>query len=119
MINFILKTQLPTKVWILGLCLVAFGVELGAQAVNLEQCVTWAQQHYPTARNEALIQRVADLQIAQTSSGFWPQLGVQGQWTYQSDVTGLPFELPGLQVPTISQEQYKVWGEVFVPLTNG
>lgn len=101
--------------WVLLLCLMPWA---RAQSVSLTQCVDWAKEHYPTAKNRDLIRQTANLQSSQAAKGYWPQLSLQGQWIYQSDVTSLPFEIPGFQVPAISQEQYKVWAEVFVPLTN-
>ena len=41
-----------------------------------------------------------------------------GQATYQSDVTQIPVSLPGLNIPVISKDQYRLYGEVSQSITD-
>ncbi|HOI87917.1 MAG TPA: TolC family protein, partial [Lentimicrobium sp.] len=41
-----------------------------------------------------------------------PQMNFNGQASWQSDVTELPIRLPGLDIPEIAHDQYKIWAEV-------
>ena len=52
------------------------------------------------------------------SKGFLPQLNFAGQATYQSAVTELPIRIPGVSIPQLSRDQYKIYGEVNQPLTD-
>jgi outer membrane protein TolC len=50
-----------------------------------------------------------------------PQLSILGQATYQSAVTEfkLPVAVPGVEFPSISKDQYKVYGEVTQTIYDG
>jgi hypothetical protein len=41
-----------------------------------------------------------------------------GQATYQSDVTKVPISLPNLTIPTMSKDQYRLYGEVTQSITD-
>ena len=46
-------------------------------------------------------------------------MAINGQATYQSDVTRIPFDTPGSRAPLISKDQYKVYGEATQTLYDG
>ena len=104
-----------------GHSLVAIGLVYGAsaQTLTLEQCYTLARDHYPVVKQLALIEKTRDYTVSNAAKGTLPQLSVGGQATYQSAVTGLPIEIPGMKVPTVSKDQYKIFGEVNQSLTDG
>ncbi|HYG19303.1 MAG TPA: TolC family protein [Ohtaekwangia sp.] len=87
--------------------------------LTLADCHAKAEANYPLVRQRELIQKSGEFSISNASKGRLPQLMIAGQYTTQSDVTGLPVQLPGVDVPTLSKEQYKVYGEVTLPLYDG
>jgi outer membrane protein TolC len=84
----------------------------GQPSLTLEACYSLAESNYPLVRQQALIERTKAYSIENAARGYWPQLAVAGQASYQSDVTTLPLSLPGIEAPQISKDQYKIYGEV-------
>jgi outer membrane protein TolC len=80
--------------------------------LTLGECQKLAAENYPLVKRRQLIEKTATYNIEIISKGYLPQLNVNGQATYQSAVTEIPIQLPGVEVPTISKDQYKVYGEV-------
>ncbi|MDB5228774.1 MAG: TolC family protein [Bacteroidota bacterium] len=83
-------------------------------SITIEQCYQWAQANYPLAQQVNLIERTKEYSISNISKGIYPQFQVSGQATYQSEVTKIPF--PG--IPSVTKDQYRVYGEVSQSLTD-
>lgn len=97
--------------------------ELGAQpaTLSLQQCYELAQNSYPTAANLELLDAAHDLKIRNLNKSYLPQVQLNAQATWQSDVTGLPIDLSGFgfDVPQISKDQYKATLELRQTLWDG
>src|SRR5689334_13531606 len=91
---------------------------LQAQPLTLEQCYALAAQNYPLVKQRELIKQTGEYTISNISKGALPQLAVNGQATYQSDVTQIPIKLPNMDIPTLSKDQYKLYGEISQPFTD-
>lgn len=87
--------------------------------LTLESCYEKARQNYPLLKRSALIENTRQLSVENIAKGYLPQFNLNGQATYQSDVTALPITLPNVEIPTISKDQYKVYADIVQPLTNG
>ena len=87
--------------------------------LTLADCHAKAELNYPLARQRELIRKSEAYSISNASKGRLPQVMIAGQYSTQSDVTGLPVQLPGVDVPALSKEQYKVYGEITLPLYDG
>src|SRR5882724_6674293 len=91
------------------------------QALTLEQCYQLAEANYPLTRQRALIEKTKEYTLDNIRKGIYPQLVVNGSATYQSDVTKVSLPpIPGFNftVPTVSKDQYKLYGEVSQTLTD-
>jgi len=77
-----------------------------------------ARRNYPLVQQFDLIEKSKALSLENAAKGYLPQLAVNGQATYQSEVTRLPISFPGLNVPELSKDQYRLFGEVNQPLTD-
>lgn len=101
-----------------------FLITLSAQSENavptvtLEQCHQWARENYPLIERLNLIDKLTGYQVDNIGTHNLPKFSVKGQATYQSDVTGLPIDLPNIEIPTLNKDQYKIYGEVYQPLTQ-
>ena len=111
--------QKPIKLlWLYGLLLGP--VALQAQTtLTIEQCYTMAKQNYPLVKQHDLIEKTKDYSVENAAKGYLPQVTISGQATYQSDVTSIPISLPGLKVPTLSKDQYKIYGEADQTVYDG
>jgi outer membrane protein TolC len=79
--------------------------------VTREQCYTWAREHYPRLKDAEYYSALAGLRTRNLQTAFLPSVVLKGQATYQSDVTKVEIPVPGIEVPTISKDQYKVYLE--------
>jgi outer membrane protein TolC len=86
--------------------------------LTIEDCYTLAKQYYPLAKQRELIEKSKEYSIENASKGYLPQVNIGGQATYQSDVTKVPISLPNVTIPTLTKDQYKVFGEIVQPLTD-
>ncbi|WP_338869217.1 TolC family protein [Spirosoma sp. SC4-14] len=109
-----MKTYLLGWAWVLGI------PALAQSSVTLEECYAAARAHYPQLRQEAILQQTNELAIANlNASRRLPQLTVNGQATWQSEVTKLPIELPNLSVPVLNKDQYKLTLDASYTLYDG
>ncbi|MGC1243280.1 MAG: TolC family protein [Chryseosolibacter sp.] len=99
----------------LSFFVVFFGA--GQNTLTIERCYALAEANYPLSAQRDLIQKTKDLSIENASKGHLPQISLAGQATYQSDVTRIPLEMPGIQ--PLSKDQYRVFGEISQNLYHG
>ena len=89
-----------------------------ANSITLESCYEKAEQNYPLARQRGLLEKSTAYSLSNISRGSLPQISIAGQATYQSDVTQLPLSLPGVDIPRLPKEQFRLYGEINQPLTD-
>lgn len=91
-----------------------------AQAVlSLQEAFHLAEQQYPLIQQKGLLQQTEDLTLQNLSSNYLPQLTVNGQASYQSDVTSVSIPIPNLKIPEPSKDQYRVVADVSQLLYDG
>jgi outer membrane protein TolC len=87
---------------------------LGSKAQNpvryfsLETLVDSALKHYAISGQAAIQQEIYALQTATIDNGWKPQLMLNGQASYQSDVTKIEVPIPGFNAPEIAKDWYKL-----------
>lgn len=91
----------------------------GQAKITLSQCYEWARANYPRIRQYGLIGQTEQYNLSNAMKGWLPQVTVNAKATYQSDVTKLPFDtdklsaaVPGVEIPTLSKDQYQVVAEL-------
>lgn len=107
---------MKTKLLVL---LLACSGALHAQSLTIETCYSLAAENYPLVKQRELLAKSNEYTLQNLSKGYLPQLTVAGQATYQSEVTQVPISLPGMDIPTLSKDQYKFYGEVNQTLFDG
>ncbi len=105
---------------IISSCIVV-GVATGQTAASLtiEECYRLARENYPLAKQKALIASSREYSIKNASTASLPQFAMNGQATYQSDVTEIPIKIPNTTIPSISKDQYKIYAEIDQTLSDG
>lgn len=91
--------------------------------LTLDSCYKYAEINYPLVKQRGLIEQTTQLTLSNLAKGYFPQLSINGQATYQSDVTQIQLNgtLPpqfNIEFPTIEKDQYKIYGEIVQPLTD-
>jgi len=76
--------------------------------LTLEECLSAAMKNHPLSAQNEIYAQSSELQRDNIENGKLPQLNLNGQATYQNEVVGLPFKIPGTTVPVIPKAQYKV-----------
>jgi len=99
--------------------LLLYSCLIWGQPLTLVECYTLAEQHYPVIKQRDLIHKSNTYSLENLSKGYLPQAGLYGQATYQSAVTQIPIHLPGVEIPTLNKDQYKIYGEVNQSLYDG
>lgn len=89
------------------------------KALSLNDCYDKAKINFPLIKEKELIKKTREFTVENASKGHWPQFTLTGQATYQSEVTSLPIKLPGVIIPTLNKDQYRVVGEVNQTLYDG
>jgi outer membrane protein TolC len=97
----------------------ALGAVNAQVKLTITTCYELAEQNYPLVKQRELIAKSREFSIENVARGYWPQVSIQGQATYQSDVTQVPIKIPGNDIPTISKDQYKIYGEVTQTVVDG
>ncbi|WP_418697021.1 TolC family protein [Bacteroides sp.] len=87
--------------------------------LTLETCQRMAQANYPLVRQYGLIEKAREYDLSNAGKGYLPQFSLSGKATYQSDVTELPVEIPGVNVKGLPKDQYQVMLEVQQTLWDG
>lgn len=86
--------------------------------LTVEQCQLLARQNYPLVRQYGLVERTARYNLANASKGYLPQVSLSGKASYQSDVTQIPIEIPGVDVGA-RKDQYQIMAELDQTIWDG
>jgi outer membrane protein TolC len=76
--------------------------------ISLDFCHKQAISNYPLIKQKDLLKTSTDYKIKNLNVNYLPQIFLNGQATYQSDVTQLPIKLPGVSIPELYKDAYKV-----------
>ncbi len=80
-----------------------------AESISLQECLQSAMVNYPNFKQTELNNAIYELNIKNTKTNYYPSLNLNGQMSYQSDVTKMPIpEIPGFENPVISKDWYKI-----------
>ena len=87
--------------------------------LSLEECQQRAQENYPLVRQYELIEKTKEYTLSNLSKGNLPQISLSGKASYQSDVTSLPFDFPGVPNELLPKDQYQAVVEVQQNIWDG
>ena len=89
------------------LCLL--GESLNAQkTIKLEDLIQKATINNPLITQKLNSNDILEIQLKQLNQYYLPQTSVQAKASWQSQVTALPISFPGIEVPEIPKDQYKI-----------
>ena len=90
-----------------------------AQTLTLEECYDLAKQNYPLIKRHDLITKTKEYNLQNAVKGWFPQIQIVGQATYQNDVIQFPIQLPNMTIDPLSKDQYKVYADVQQNIYDG
>lgn len=98
---------------ILGVAVMLLSVSADAQ-LTLDECQQMACDNYPLLQKYDLVRQTTEYTIKNIQRGYWPQLSLGGQVSYQSEVTDLPDVLShllsesSLNYKGMAKDQYQI-----------
>lgn len=92
---------------------------MSAQQITLEDCQRKTQANYPLVRQYDLIEQTKEFNLANASKGYLPQFALSAKATYQSAVTKLPIQIPGVDIKSLPKDQYQVMLEFRQTIWDG
>ena len=114
--NKIFKTGCLAFVFNVGL----FPIGLWCQTtMNLPQVIREARQHTTLSTLEGIIQQENEAGISNINKKWLPQLQFQAQASYQSETSGIDLSFPGINIPRLSKDQYKMQADISQMLYDG
>ncbi|WP_455591599.1 TolC family protein [Bacteroides sp.] len=87
--------------------------------ITLEDCQRKTQANYPLVRQYDLIEKTKEFNLANASKGYLPQFALSAKATYQSAVTELPVQIPGVDIKGLPKDQYQVMLELRQTIWDG
>ena len=87
--------------------------------LTLDETYSLAQKNYPIIKQKDLVKQTEDITMKNLQTGYLPQVTLNGQATYQSDVTGIDNFLPGINFQSPAKDQYKVLADVSQVIYDG
>ena len=88
----------------------------GQKTYSLSECLQLAENNYPSIKQKELILKSEQYNLSNLTKGTYPQISLNGQGTWQSEVTS--FKIPGVNFTPPSKDQYKTYAEITQPLTE-
>lgn len=89
------------------------------QTLSIEEVYQMARKNYPVIKQRDLIAKTKGYSVSNAAKGYLPVFSVNGQATYQSTVTTFPFQVPGIEIPQFSKDQYKFYAEANQVIYDG
>lgn len=94
-------------------------VAFAQTGISLDSCYHWTRENYPNLKQMEIWEDITSLKKENIKTAFLPQLALNAQATYQSDVTKVDISVPGISIPTVSKDQYKAYAEFRQTIWDG
>ncbi len=107
------------KKYILLLLLIYCKMSFSQDTLTLDICQKKAMENYPLIKQKDLINKASEIRLFNIGKTYLPQLSLNGQATYQSAVTEIPINIPGIKIPSLYQDQYKATFDVTEIIYDG
>ncbi len=87
--------------------------------ISIGQCYNLANSNSPLYQQKVLTIAAGNLAEKNLHLKWLPQLDLNAQATYQSDVTAIPIKLPNINIPALDKNQYKGTLDLSQPIYDG
>lgn len=103
-------TKMKQNIFILVFLIPLFVFGQEQPKFTLTDCHDSAVYNYPNLRQLELNKAVFDLNTKNIKTSYYPKLNLNGQVSYQSDVTKMPIgnNIPGLNIEELDKDWYKI-----------
>lgn len=87
--------------------------------ITLGECRSLARDNYPLIKRFGLVEQSRSLSVSNASKAWLPQVSLNARASYQSEVTRLPVDIPGVDISPLSKDQYDVSVNVSQQIYDG
>lgn len=87
--------------------------------ITLDECRSLARANYPLIKRFSLVEQSRSLSVSNASKAWLPQVSLSARASYQSDVTRIPIDIPGIDINPLSKDQYDVSVHVSQQIYDG
>ncbi|MEJ7767381.1 MAG: TolC family protein [Chitinophagaceae bacterium] len=84
--------------------------------LTIDEVYKLAMTNYPLVKQMSLTEKSKQYSIENAAKGYLPQFSINGQGTYQSEVTSI--DIPNIKTPVLSKDQYRIFGELYQSFTD-
>ena len=91
----------------------------GQNKTSLDSCYSWARENYPNLNQSETLNKITSLNQENLKTTYLPKVTLNGQATYQSDVTEIEIPIPNISIPTVSKDQYRVFADLRQTIWDG
>lgn len=114
--------MIPTK--LLTICaFIVTSISCYAQDISLEECYHLARNNYPAVHKLDLLNKSKEYNLQNANKNYLPQVVFSGQANYQSQTVNFSNALgalpAGIEVPSLSKDQYKIQGDISQLIFDG
>ncbi len=89
------------------------------QQISLKTCIDSAITNYPLIKQQVIYAQQYEVQQQRLRNSNLPQLQLNAKATYQNEVIGLNLNIPGMDIPELSKDQYRFSLDVHQNIYNG
>jgi len=76
--------------------------------ISLQECMDQAVMQHPMYGQHKLQASLQDFKLDNLQSDLLPQVSLNGKATLQNEVINLPITIPGVSIPSVSKDQYRL-----------
>ena len=78
------------------------------KTITLDRCLQQAELQFPLLKQKDLYGKIANYNQENIKTNFLPQTNLNGQVSWQSDVTKVPINIPNIKIPSPNSDMYKL-----------
>ena len=93
---------------ITGLILFNTSISQNHETLSLENCYNEAIKNYPLSKQFELYSSSSDIEYENINKNYLPNFEINGQVSYQSEVTEIPINMSGVNIPSLNKDWYKI-----------
>lgn len=90
-----------------------------AQTYTIQDIEALSIKNYPLVKQAPLLNQSSQLSIENIKKALYPQFSINGQATYQSEVTSINLPIAGFKANPLSKDQYKATAELQQTIYDG
>jgi outer membrane protein TolC len=94
-------------------------ISVQAQKLTIEECYNSAIQHHPSSRTFDILEKMNELEKANAGVTMLPQATLKANVSWQSDVTSVDLPIPGVNLPELAHDWYKLYLDVTQTIYDG